>query len=159
MTRTNFTSSDVARGTRRMPQLSAGLGRIFFVLLLAFVTLGISSSFANAQSQMQLNKEACDEHKKADAEMNVAYQRIRRDYREDAHFIAVLKKAQLAWLRYRDAHVESIYPGAPSQYGSVAPMCRCMALAEITRARTQVLNRWVEGVEEGDVCAGSMKVK
>lgn len=108
---------------------------------------------------MELNQEACEGYKKADAEMNAVYRRINRDYRHDPGFIVALKKAQLAWIRYRDAHLVSIFPGDASQYGSINPMCRCMNLAEITKARTQILNRWVEGVEEGDVCAGSIKIK
>lgn len=98
-------------------------------------------------------------YKKADAEMNQAYGLIMGNYRGDRAFISAMRKAQLAWIRYRDAHVESIFPGDASQYGSINPMCRCTDLAEITRARTQILNRWVEGIEEGDVCAGSVKVK
>ena len=139
-----------------------------FLVLVALVSIGLlvspaldlpAASVASAQTQMQLNQEACDEYKKADAEMNTVYRRITTDYRKDASFIRALKKAQLAWLRFRDAHLESVFPGAASQYGSISPMCRCMTLAEITKARTQTLNRWVEGIEEGDVCAGSVKVK
>jgi uncharacterized protein YecT (DUF1311 family) len=118
-----------------------------------------ASSDVNAQTQIQLNKEACDEYKKTDTEMNDVYRRINRDYRQHADFIAALKKAQLAWIRYRDAHLESIFPGDPSQYGSISMMCRCANLAEITKERTHALKRWVDGVEEGDVCAGSVKTK
>ena len=118
-----------------------------------------SSTSAEAQTQMQLNQEACDEYKKADAEMNAAYRRINRDYRQNPGFIAALKKAQLAWISYRDAHLASIFPGDAGQYGSINPMCRCMQLTEITKERTKVLNRWVEGIEEGDVCGGSVRIK
>jgi len=45
--------------------------------------------------------------------MNDVYRRIGRDYRDNPGFIAALKKAQLAWIRYRDAHLESIFPGDP----------------------------------------------
>ena len=106
-----------------------------------------------------MNDQACSNYKKADGEMNHAYQAILRDYRKDREFVAALRKAQLAWIRYRDAHLNSIFPGDRSQYGSINTMCRCNELAELTKARTQVLNRWVEGIEEGDVCAGSVKVK
>lgn len=113
----------------------------------------------NAQTQMQLNKETCDEYKKADVEMNGAYQTILREYRGEPSFVAALRKAQLSWIRYRDAHVESIYPGDASQYGSINPMCRCTHLATITRERTKILNQWVEGIEDGNVCAGSVKIR
>ena len=118
-----------------------------------------ASSFVNGQTQLKLNEEACNGYKQADREMNQAYQTILRDYRKDQAFIVALRKAQLAWIRYRDAQLNSIYPGDRSQYGSVNTMCRCNELAEITRERTRVLNRWTEGIAEGDVCAGSVKVK
>jgi uncharacterized protein YecT (DUF1311 family) len=118
-----------------------------------------AASFANGQTQQELNDKACSDYKQADREMNQAYQTILRDYAKDRAFIAALRKAQLAWIRYRDAHLNSIFPGDRSQYGSINTMCRCNDLAEITKERTQVLNRWVEGIEEGDVCAGSVKVK
>jgi uncharacterized protein YecT (DUF1311 family) len=132
---------------------------VVLAILLFFPVMDLPTSSASAQTQMQLNKEACDEYKKADAEMNDVYRRINRDYRDNPGFIGALKKAQLAWIRYRDVHLESIFPGDPSQYGSINPMCRCTNLAEITKERTRVLKRWVEGIEEGDVCAGSVKAK
>jgi uncharacterized protein YecT (DUF1311 family) len=131
---------------------------------LAFVTISSlksadASSHANAQTQQEMNDQACNDYKQADREMNQAYQAIVRDYRKDRGFVAALRKAQLAWIRYRDAHLNSIFPGDRSQYGSINTMCRCNDLAELTKERTQVLNRWVAGIEEGDVCAGSVKVK
>lgn len=140
--------------------------RILFTVIvgvvIATVVVGLNIQTSRAisgQTQMQLNKEACDDYKKADSELNRAYQTILREYGNDRPFIISLRKAQLAWIRYRDAHVDSIYPGAVSQYGSVNQMCRCTQLATITRERTKVLTEWVEGVEEGDVCAGSVKLK
>lgn len=37
------------------------------------------------------------------------------------------------------------------------PMCRYMAVLELTKKRVEELRRWVDGVEEGDVCSGSIK--
>jgi uncharacterized protein YecT (DUF1311 family) len=154
---------------RELNKKIASGGRLLIFAAMAFGLVSALSIFRgqasgvvkekNAQTQMQLNKEACDDYKKADVEMNGAYQTILREYRGEPAFVAALRKAQLAWIRYRDAHVESIYPGEASQYGSVNPMCRCTQLATITRERTKILNQWVEGVEEGDVCAGSVKIK
>ena len=130
------------------------------VLLVALSCAGVqASSSENSQTQLQMNEASCAEYKQADREMNRVYLKIVSDYHGDPVFIRAMKKAQLAWLRYRDAHVDSIFPGAASQYGSVSTMCRCGSLAEITKERTQTLNRWLEGIEEGDVCAGSVKIK
>ncbi len=149
--------------TRRLPSKPGKLIAVAVAIPAAlFFVFALSVPVANAadeQTQLQLNEQACGEYKKADAEMNRVYELIRRDYRGDRLFLAALRKAQLAWIRYRDAHVESIFPGDRSQYGSINPMCRCGELAEMTKARTTILNRWVEGIEEGDVCAGSVKTK
>jgi uncharacterized protein YecT (DUF1311 family) len=128
------------------------------LVALSFAGVQASSS-KNCQTQLQMNEASCAEYKQADRDMNRVYLKIVSDYRGDPVFIKVMKKAQLAWLRYRDAHVDSIFPGAASQYGSVSTMCRCGSLAEITKERTQTLNRWLEGIDEGDVCAGSVKTK
>jgi uncharacterized protein YecT (DUF1311 family) len=126
----------------------------------SFSVASVQASFSeNSQTQLQINDAACAEYKQAERELNRVYLKIVSDYRRDPVFIKAIKKAQLAWLHYRDAHVDSIYPGAASQYGSVSTMCRCGSLTEITKERTQTLNRWLEGVEEGDVCAGSVRVK
>jgi uncharacterized protein YecT (DUF1311 family) len=145
--------------TLSKPRTPYAIAAVISALLFVLPVLGFPAANARAQTQAQLNDEACGAYKKADAEMNRAYGLIMRNYRRDRGFISTMRKAQLAWIRYRDAHLESIFPGDPRQYGSVNPMCRCTSLEEMTKERTQILNRWVEGIEEGDVCAGSVKVE
>jgi hypothetical protein len=38
-------------------------------------------------------------------------------------------------------------------------MCRCLALADLTNQRVEQLQRWIDGTEEGDVRAGSVRAK
>ena len=45
------------------------------------------------------------------------------------------------------------------QYGSVYPMCVSYFLKELTEERTEKLKVWLIGIEEGDVCTGSVKMK
>lgn len=149
----------ITRGLLQPRKLLA-FAAVVATLLLVLTALGLpAANAAGGQTQAELNEKACGAYKKADAEMNRTYALIMRNYRGDRVFIAAIWKAQLAWLRYRDAHLESIFPGDPKQYGSVNPMCKCTTLAEMTKARTQILNRWVEGIEEGDVCSGSFRIK
>jgi uncharacterized protein YecT (DUF1311 family) len=131
-------------------------GRTLLVSILLILFAG-SNSFA--QTQAELNRDACATYKSADAEMNRTYKQILNEYQRDNVFIEKLKIAQRAWIKFRDAGLESLYPDTPSAYGSVNPMCRCIALAELTTERTKSLKRWIDGVEEGDVCAGSMRTK
>ena len=150
---------------KRFPLKSVKQSLAFVVFVALIFVAGVngtpisSASSGTEQNQMELNKQACDEYKKVDAEMNRVYQAVLRDYAGDRAFIASLRKAQLAWISYRDAHIGSIYPGAASEYGSINPMCRCQQLADITEERTKRLKQWVDGVEEGDVCAGSVKTR
>ena len=114
-----------------------------------------------AQSQVELDRQACDEHKKADAELNRVYQQVLAEYKTDAIFIAKLRGAQRAWITYRDAQLAALYPAPVPQraYGSVFRMCYCQAKTELTLERTEVLRRWIMGLEAGDVCSGSIKIR
>jgi hypothetical protein len=38
-------------------------------------------------------------------------------------------------------------------------MCHALYKAELTQARTRELKVWLDGIEEGDVCAGSVKTR
>ena len=129
-------------------------------VILAVLLLPASAA-ALAQTQAGTNREACDGYTKADAELNKIYEQVLRDYKADAIFIGKLRAAQRTWIPYRDAHLAALYPAADprSQYGSVYPACRCAALAEVTRKRTEELRRWTGGAAEGDVCAGSVRTR
>lgn len=100
--------------------------------------------------------ELCADYKQADSELNAAYQKVLTQRSGDKVFVASLKKAQRAWLAFRDAHIASIYPAADKagEYGSMYGSCKCVTLAELTRQRTTQLQQWLSGME-GDVCAGS----
>jgi uncharacterized protein YecT (DUF1311 family) len=128
-------------------------------LLRHAAVLAAVSAACLAQTQSEMNQEACRDAKKADAEMNQVYRRIMTEYRRDAPFIGKIKAAQRAWLAFRDAHLESLYPAESKQttYGTVYPACRCTALAAVTRKRTAELQEWVKGVQEGEACAGSVR--
>jgi uncharacterized protein YecT (DUF1311 family) len=115
---------------------------------------------ASDQTQFEMNQEACGKYKKADAELNRIYQQVLRDYMGDKNFIQKMRMAQRAWTAFRDAHVNSIYPDpGPQAYGSVNPICRCAILEQLTNDRIKMLSEWTDGVPEGNVCAGSQKIK
>ena len=132
--------------------------KIFIVTTALFLTCCVTVVIA--QTQGDLDRQACNEYKKADAELNKVYQQVLTEYRADTLFVSKMKNAQRAWVAYRDAHLESLFPAAdPREYGSVYPMCRCTALTQITKKRTAELRQWVVGIKEGDVCAGSVKIR
>jgi len=111
-----------------------------------------------AQSQATMNQDAGAAYQKADKELNDVYQRILKEYREDTVFIDKLKDAQRLWVQFRDAEVAMKYPDTKN-YRSAVPMCWNLYLTELTKERTKKLNVWITGIEEGDVCAGSVRIK
>ncbi len=137
------------------------MNKISLRLLVSSVALLLAVCNSPAQTQAEMNDSACAQYKKADAEMNAVYQQILNKYKSETLFVAKLKAAQRAWIAFRDAHLESLYP-EPNKlqtYGSVNPVCRCGVLTELTAERTKQLKQWLNGAEEGDVCSGSVKIK
>ncbi|HEV7730799.1 MAG TPA: lysozyme inhibitor LprI family protein [Candidatus Binatia bacterium] len=113
-----------------------------------------------AQSQRDMDQTAGTDLGTADKELNGVFQEILKKYADDPAFITKLRAAQRAWIALRDAELAASYPHAePGYYGSVYPTCAANRLAELTRARTNDLRRWLVGTEEGDVCAGALKTK
>jgi uncharacterized protein YecT (DUF1311 family) len=125
------------------------------LLLLAF---SCSIGFSFGQSQTQMNMDADKEYQQADKELNAVYQKILTQYKKDVAFIANLKVAQRMWIAFRDADVKARYP-VPKNYGSALPMCWSIYLKDLTEARTKALRVWLDGIEEGEICVGSVKSK
>jgi len=128
--------------------------KIIIILLLA-------SNFCIGQTQSAMNQEADKNYRKADAELNSVYNKILKDYKADTKFIAKLKVAQVAWIKFRDAEMNALFPeeNKSVQYGSIFPMCWSNALTELTKQRIKKLKVWLNGIEEGEVCPGSIKIK
>lgn len=126
--------------------------------LLVFFLLSLPVASAS-QSDPLLN--ACGQYKLVDAEMNRLYQQVLKEHSQDRLFSQKLRAAQRAWLAYRDAHLESLYPAADKRlaYGSVYNNCQCLGMIDLTTRRSNDLLRWIQGTKEGDVCAGSVRIK
>jgi uncharacterized protein YecT (DUF1311 family) len=129
------------------------------IVLLAAGALG-GALRADAQTQNEMNGQTAGEFQAADRQLNSVYQKILTDYADDKVFLASLKEAQRCWIAFRDAQLKMKYPDRePGHYGSIQPVCAANYLAELTRARTAALEVWLAGVEEGDVCAGTVRTK
>jgi uncharacterized protein YecT (DUF1311 family) len=131
------------------------------VCLCISATLLASAACSHAETQVQMNQDACAVFAQADDELNAVYRRILAEYATAPQFIQNLKNAQRAWVAFRDAHLEAIYPAPDKQaeYGSAYPLCRCLALAELTKVRVEELKGWLNGVPEGEVCRGSIRTR
>lgn len=110
-------------------------------------------------AQREMNEAACVGLKKAEAAMRQVIGRVLSDNKDDANFVKAFNAAQDAWVAFRGAHLDALYPGPEKKatYGSVYPMCECSALEALTRDRTRQLTElWIRGTVDGDVCVGSL---
>lgn len=112
-----------------------------------------------AQTQSGQNQDACTDYKSADQALNATYTRVLKDYGKNTQFVAKMRASQRAWLAFRDADLDAMFPAPDkqSEYGSVYPVCRCGVLKDLTELRTGQLKVWLDGIPEGDVCGGSVK--
>lgn len=112
-------------------------------------------------TQLDMNEGAHTDFNKADSKLNKLYQQAKAKHKGETLLLQKLQKAQLAWIAFRDAHMEARYPETDKQgtYGSAYTMCYWTEMAELTEARNKQLEHWVSGTEEGDVCTGSFGVK
>ncbi len=126
--------------------------------LLSLLLLFISVQ-GYSQTQAEMNESAYAEYRQSDKQLNHIYQTILSKYKSDKTFINNLKKSQRLWLKFRDAEMAMKYPNyANNKYGSVQPTCDAIYLKHLTDQRISTLQTWVSGIEEGEVCCGSVKV-
>jgi uncharacterized protein YecT (DUF1311 family) len=127
-------------------------------LLIAILFL---PAFCVAQTQGDSNAEADKIYRAADRELNTVYQQILQDYKSDAAFTGRIKASQRIWIQFRDAELLARYPAkdARLEYGSAYPMCWSIYMTDLTKERTKQLRVWIDGIEEGDVCSGSVRTK
>jgi len=116
---------------------------------------------SRAETQRDLNRCASLSYDEADKALNDLYKRIIKDYADDPRFIEKLRASQRAWLKFRDAEMDALFPHKDDTgyYGSVLPMCQSSWLATLTRQRIDQLRKWSNRIDEGDACAGSIKFK
>jgi uncharacterized protein YecT (DUF1311 family) len=114
-----------------------------------------------AQSQAEENIQADQLHQAAESRLQQTILTIQGLYNTDPQFLRCLKESQQAWLIYRKKQIAMIYPhqnekGRP--YGTVFPLCWSTWMTKLTQQRTAELQVWIDGIEEGEVCAGSIRI-
>ena len=105
--------------------------KIFSALFLA-AFISVFGSLCNAQTMIDMKDEAGVKYKQSDVEMNRIYKLATATC--DSAGKEKLKKAQLAWIKYRDLCCEaeaSIYEGG-SMYGLAYTNC----MTDLTKERT-----------------------
>ena len=112
------------------------------------------------QTQSDMNAEMQKSYNNSNEELNVIYQAIIREYKNDTIFLKALRFSQRNWIKFRDSELKMKYPEREIRgyYGSVYPMCEASYLDELNKSRIKTLKVWLDGIEEGDVCSGSVKI-
>jgi uncharacterized protein YecT (DUF1311 family) len=132
------------------------IGLLFISVTSAFAQEEPNVDCEKAVTQMDMNICADREYHAADAELNKVYKQamtamqatdkelgdIDRAY---VGAVEALKKAQRAWIGYRDGQCE--LAGFEARGGSKEPMLVSGCLAELTRKRTAELKELVESAE------------
>jgi len=128
--------------------------------IIVLIVIFLISNFGFSQTQFEMNQSANNDFLKADKELNSVYQNIINEYKSDINFIKNLKASQKIWIQFRDAEMKVKFPETEDgYYGSVFPMCWSSYLEDLTKERIKKLKIWLDGIEEGDVCSGSVKIK
>ncbi|MBX9878593.1 MAG: LprI family protein [Candidatus Obscuribacterales bacterium] len=115
------------------------------------IVLGVTLLLATpvtAQDQMQLGNMAAKDSRSADKALNKTYQLVLLKYSDNSQFISKLKQAELAWIKFRDAYTDSVFPEAktnPDYYGSAFDMCWSATVAQQTTQRTSDLKKLLGG--------------
>ena len=119
----------------------------------------VNQCLEQAQTQSAMNSCQNLDFKQADAELNRVYQQLQLVYQDNPQFLAKLKQSQRTWIKLRDADLAMRFPAENTafEYGSVYPMCYAAVATELTTQRISFLKQWLSGIEEGDVCSGSVK--
>lgn len=131
----------------------------FWLPVTATEATDVNQCLQQAQTQSAMNSCQNLNFKQADAELNRVYRLIQQVYQDDPQFLAKLKQSQRAWIKQRDADLAMRFPAEDTafEYGSVYPMCSAAVATELTTQRISFLKQWLSGIEEGDVCSGSIK--
>jgi len=104
-----------------------------------------------ARTQAEMNACANQEAARADAERNRLYDRLLSAATTQPEAATKIKAAEKAWLAYRDAYIEEMYPAADKQaaYGSIYPMEAEMLRAKLTGQHVAALKEVLQQYQGG----------
>ncbi len=105
-------------------------------------------------NQPELNENAAEYAAKMDSVLNFVYQSILRKYSVDTQFIRYFKRAEAAWIKYRDAEMLAIMPpDLPGElYSSIEAECQLEYRSAFARQRIGELLMWLHAPEDKTGC-------
>jgi uncharacterized protein YecT (DUF1311 family) len=103
--------------------------------------------------QIQMDRCARQQFEHADRQLNETYTRVIQKFSVTPSTIKRIHAAQRAWIRFRDAEIEALFPSANRElHGTVYPMCRWLELLRLTRARTVELSSMIAVKNDDSAC-------
>jgi uncharacterized protein YecT (DUF1311 family) len=116
------------------------------IFLASFPTLGQESPQYRAcndkaKTQSEMNTCASDEAARADVELNETYRKLLAQAGNQEDSVSKIKAAERAWIAYRDAYIDAMYPAKNKQaeYGSMFPMEATLLRAKLTQQQILAL--------------------
>lgn len=122
------------------------------IMICALIGLSSSSSVgqdsaqyractSSTKSQTELDLCASEEAKRVDIELNTVYAKLLAKLSDDKNAVAKTKAAERAWIAYRDAYIDAMYPDEDKQaaYGTIFPMEVDLLRARLTREQIRAL--------------------
>ena len=94
-----------------------------------------------ATTQLAMHVCASEEATRVDAELNDTYQKLLAVARKEPGAVEKIRTAERAWITYRDAYEDAVYPAKDKQasYGSIFPMEANLLRAHLTRQQIDAL--------------------
>lgn len=120
------------------------------------ITLLLSSSLYAIEckedgNQMQMNQCAYEDFQKADKELNSVYKELRAKKKDDKTYLKNLKISQRAWIKFRDAELETIFSCESGDtrmcFGSMYGLLFNDAKTELTQQRVEQLKKYVKDAD------------
>jgi uncharacterized protein YecT (DUF1311 family) len=103
-----------------------------------------------AKTQGEINACANEEAERVDAELNDVYRKLLSKAATEPEAVAKIKAAERAWIAYRDAYMDAMYPAKDKQaeYGSIYPMDAALLRAKLTQQQVAALKELLQQYSE-----------
>jgi uncharacterized protein YecT (DUF1311 family) len=103
-----------------------------------------------AKTQNDMNVCAREEAERVDAQLNDVYHKLLSQAASEQEAVAKIKAAERAWIAYRDAYMDAMYPAKDKQteYGSIYPMDAELLRAKLTQQQIAALKELLQQYTE-----------
>ncbi len=125
------------------------LAIVFLVASLSAVAQDSAQYLAcneKAKTQFDMNACARGEAARVDAKLNNVYRELLSKAADEPEAVAKIKAAEKAWIAYRDAYMDAMYPAKDkaAEYGSIYPMDAELLRAKLTQRQVTALQELLE---------------